>query len=536
VSPSSASAPGVDTDAGRRARRPWTPRRIALAWGAAAFLATAALSSGPGISREEASVLAEAGAGPAGAGPTRLRPPLPAALSRVTEAVAVRVGLPHLVGYRLAPALCTGLLAALLALLAAAVAGAPAAVIAPALVLFAPRLLHPLLQAGPAAPGAALAVATVFAYRRAVLARARAARLAAAAAAGVLFGLALAVQLEALALLAAFVLHAGFLALRRSVRPADPEPGPVPGEVPTVRPHPRSAWTALAAMLVLGPLLAVALWPGLWADPVGRLRDALLAIPGDAPAASLGAPLAVTVLALPASLVVAFAGGLAHALARLLARTTDARERQDRLLLVVAAVAPLAAAQAGLVPRGPGPGPWLASFPFLAALAAQAAVAAGRALWPAHARPIRLALAAVAIAPGLTGAIHAWPDLGASWGELAGGAPGAASRGLPRHHGEVSPLLLREIAARARTGARVRWAATPPAALAVLAADGRVRPDLALAASLDECDIAVVPVSGGPRQDEFQIWAALRTRSPVAGVFLDEVPLAWVYARPGAWR
>jgi hypothetical protein len=522
----------VETDAART-RRAWGPRRIAFAWGAAAFLATAALSSGPGISREEASVLAEAGAGPAGAEPTRLRPPLPAALSRATEAVAVRAGLPHLVGYRLAPALCAGLLAALLAFLAAAVAGRPAAVLAPAFVLLAPRLLVPLLEAGPAAAGAALAVATVLAYRRAVLARARAARLAAAAAAGVLFGVALAIQLEALALVAAFALHAAFLTLQR----LRPQPGgeAVPADRPS-RPHPRSAFSALAAMVVLGPALAFALWPGLWADPVGRLREALFAMTRDAPPMTLGSPLAVTAFALPASFAVAFAGGLLHALARLLARSTEAPERQDQLLLVVAALAPLAAAQAGLATRAPGPGPWLAAFPFLAALAAQSTVAAGRALWPAHAGPLRIALAVVALLPGLTAAVHAWPDLGASWGELAGGTPGAASRGLPRNHGELSPQLLEEISARARTGARVRWAATPPAALAVHAADGRVRPDLAVAASLDDCDIAVVPMSGGSRQDEFQVWAALGTRSPVAGVFLDEVPLAWVYARPGAWR
>jgi hypothetical protein len=526
-----------------------TPRRIALAWGAAAFLAAAALSGGLGISREEASVLAEAGAAP-GAAP-RLRPPLPALLSRASEAAAVRVGLPHLTGYRLAPALFVGLLAALLALLAAELAGPAAAALAPALLLCAPRLLLSLVQAGPRSAGTALAVATVLAYRRAVVGRVRAARLAAASAAGALLGLALAVQLEAVALLAALAAHAALLALRRPPSGAGPtsEPGSAPegaGAADRTADR-RGALAALAAMAILGPTLAFALWPALWAEPVQGIRAAFRALPGDSPLVYLGIqlsgarppwglPLVVTALALPASLLIAFLGGLVHAVARILSAEATPRARQGDLLLTLAAVAPLAAAQAGLALRAPGPGPWLAAFPFLAALAARAILAAAEGAWPSRARPIAAALAVAAIAPGIAAAIHAWPDLGASWGELAGGAPGAASSGLPRHEGEISPRLLEVVSARARSGARVRWTGVPRAALAVYAADGRVRPDLTPVDSLDEADLAIVPVSGRARQDEFQIWAALRTRAPAAGAFLDEVPLAWVYARPGAWH
>jgi hypothetical protein len=57
-----------------------------------------------------------------------------------------------------------------------------------------------------------------------------------------------------------------------------------------------------------------------------------------------------------------------------------------------------------------------------------------------------------------------------------------------------------------------------------------------VAASPAEADVALVPVAGKPRDEEYRAWAALRSSTPVAGAFLDEVPLGWVYARPGAWR
>jgi hypothetical protein len=46
----------------------------------------------------------------------------------------------------------------------------------------------------------------------------------------------------------------------------------------------------------------------------------------------------------------------------------------------------------------------------------------------------------------------------------------------------------------------------------------------------------VLTLDGGSRDAEYRAWAAFRTARPVAGVYLDEVPLALAYARPGAWR
>lgn len=544
-------------------------RSIPICWGIAVFLLLAALSRGPGISREEAGVLAAAGAVPAAAGARPERPPLAALLSRAGETAALWLGLPHRVGYRLGSALAAGLLAALLAILAGELAGPAAAALAPALLVAPPRLLLPILQAGPRAAGAALVLAALLAYRRAARATGRPARLAAALAGGALFGLALAFQLESAQLLAVLAVHAALVPALLALRPrpepgSDPEPGtegwdirgPTPPE-PRLAPRPsdppapnhslRWSLLALAAMAVIGPALALGVWPWLWTDTLHRAGAALAAATLQAPVLHLGRlieagrpppgyPLLVTALALPAALAVAFAAGLLHGLWRLWRAVRGIPGLADELLLLLAAAGPLVAAQLGLSARIPGPGPWLAAFPFLAALAARAILDCAAALWRSRARYVAACLAAAALAPAVAASIRAYPQLGSAWGELAGGAPGAATLGLARHDGEAAATLLGEISDRARPGARVHFGSIPAAALAIYAADGLLRPDLATVASPGEADVAVVPVAGRPRDDEYRVWAALRTSTPVAGVFLDEVPLAWVYARPGAWR
>jgi len=508
----------------RRERAAW--RWLPLAWGVCAAALLAATAPGPGISDAEAAALA--GTGPAGraapAAPVSA-PPSTAAVLGAAGAVASRLGVPRLAGFRGVSALAGGALAALVAMLALLIAGPAAALLAPALLLCAPRLLASLVEAGPHAPGAALAVGTVLAYRTAAAAGRAPARLTAALIAGALFALALAVQVEAVQLLAVAAAHVLGCAALRALQP---ERALLEG------PRPRSSPPSLAAMLVLGPAGAFALWPWLWAAPAPRIARALAALLGSRPA--WGLPLYVTALALPAALVAALAAGALHGAARCSRAVRGGPGLSDELLLLFAAVGPLAAAQAGLGPREPGPGAWISAFPFLAILAARALHAAARAIWPARASLVAGVLAAVVLAPGLIATARSYPLLSAAWGELAGGAPGAATLGLPRQDGGAAASLLREISVHARPGARVYWAAVPAAALRVYAQDGQIRPDLAVATGPEEADLAVVPLPGGSRQEEYRVWAAFRTSAPVAGTFLDEVPLAWVYARPGAWR
>jgi len=532
------------------ARRP--PRLIPLAWGAVAFLALAALGNGPGISREEAGALAAAGAVPGDAGADGARPPLaPLTQLSVREpgSVAVHLRFSLLARCRLGSALAAGVLSALLSFLAGELGGAGAAALAPALLLGPPRLLLPLLAAGPRAAGTALFFSVLLLYRASFRAARRPGRGFAALGCGGLFGLALPVEPGSCLLLGVVLLHAALLQLGGPSRPG-------PAAVPRRAFYPRSALLAVLAMASIGPACALASWPWLWTDTLSRAGEALASVratgallhmgrflpPGRPP---LGFPLLVTALSLPAAVVGTFAAGVLHAGARLWGGVRSPREPRgggslpgpaDEFLLLLGAAGPFVAAQLGLAARVPGPDPWLAAFPLLAVVGARALLACAAASWPARARLLSACLAAAVLAPAATALARSYPELGASWGELAGGTPGAASLGLPRQEGEAAASLLPEISSRARPGARVHFGSVPIAALAVYAAEGRIRQDLVAVTSPREADLAVVSVGGGPQDEDYRIRAAFQTSTPVAGAYLDEVPLAWVYARPGAWR
>lgn len=535
---------------------------LALAWGVVTFAGAAGLSCGAGVPAGEAAVLAAAGAGPVDA---TLAPPSHGPLgplaARVTHAVMRPLGLPHLAGYRLAGVLAAALLAAVVALLAFDLAGPVAGALAPALLLAAPRMLQLAVVSAPAAALAALAAGVVWAYRRAALRDAarphdgRRRRLAYALAAGVLFGLAVAARLDALVLLPVLALHTALVRVFRG--PPRPEaPARAGGAPETARADALAADLearlhgvplALAAMAILGPIVAAALWPQLVAHP---LRSAVAALrpegglwwagaPLAGPRPPLAYPLVYTALATPAALVLAWAGGIGHAAARLAraVRRDPLVDFADELLLLLAVAAPFAAAQAGLAPLAAGYRPWVAALPFAAVLAARALVATASTAWPARAPALVAALALLALYPAARGAARAWPVLGGAWGELAGGAGGAAGRALPRQErGEAAAAVLARVNERARPGARIRWIGVPPAAVAAYARDGWLRPDLVAAEDAASADLAIAVLDGGSRDEEYRAWAAFRTDRPVDGAFLDEVPVAWIYARPGAWR
>jgi len=528
-------------------------RRIALAWGAVTFLALAALSTGPGISRDEAVAidaaeraaafwsdlpahpLAELGRLDRALGGAHPPAPLGPALAAATHAAAARAGLPHRIGFRLATALAGALLSALLALLAHDLAGDGGALLAPALYWLAPRQLQLGAVATPDTLATAFWLATAMAYRRSGETPRARERVGYGLLAGLAFGGALAARLDSWVLLPALAVHAGLL--RRAHR-RPPSSGPA---------RARGVPPAIGAMLVLGPLVLAALWPWLWAHPLRRLAAA--ATPPQAAWDYLGArlsgtrppllyPLAVTALSAPAALLLAWSGGLAHAAARLVWPASGERaEPADDALLLAGAAAPLVAAAAGLAPLLGGIRPWLPAFPFLAVAGARAVATAARSAWPARSGALGLVLSAALLWPGAWQVARCWPEAAASWGELAGGAPGAASLGMQRQDGgEGAAALLAELDARARPGARVLFVGPAASALRVEASDGRLRPDLALAVDPAGADLAVVALDGGSRDAEYQVWAAFRSDRPVAGAFLDEVPLAFVYARAGAWR
>lgn len=532
--------------------------RIALGWLVLALGAAVALGAAPGVASPEArtlatgrlvaGLLARAPGDPAGAvrglaaaSDERPRPLLAEAFHGLLAEGGERLGLGPLRGARLGAALLLAALAGLLALAGFDLAGAAGALLAPALLLLAPRTLALGLTATPDLLATLLAFLALGAFLRSLDAPTRLARTRAGTGAGLLVGAAAAARPDLWALLPLFAAHwlLGRLHLWRLARRAPPPVEPAP-------PEPHEEWsarlrrvpTAVGAAATLGPLVATAAYPWLWADPLHRALPALRAAHG------VGAPLGVPPLllaaaALPAPLVLLLALGLAHAALRLARalRAADGRAVRTEALLLLAAGLPLALAGLGLAPRAPGLAPVAPALPVLALLGARALASLARLTWPGRRRALAASLGLMTLYPGARAIVHTFPHGASAWGEVVGGAPGAASRGWPRQDGgEAASAILPALAAHAVPGARVLWLGVDAEATARYRRAGLLRPDLGDAADAAGADVAVVARGGGSRDAEYVAWDALGSARAEAGVYLDEVPLVQVFARPGAWR
>jgi hypothetical protein len=232
----------------------------------------------------------------------------------------------------------------------------------------------------------------------------------------------------------------------------------------------------------------------------------------------------------------AMAAGVLHSagLVALALRRRDRATLRLEVPLLAASLLLLGAAAWRGSPRGvPGALPLLLP----AILGARAMAWAARALWPERRAAVAASLALVTLAPGLRAVVHSWPHGFASWNELAGGAPGAASRGLPSPAGgDPTAAILASLGAHAVGGARVWWGETPRPAVEAWQRERRARADLRWADRPEDADVALWRLRADDRDREYRIWSAFGSARPVDGVFLDEVPLLLAYARPGAWR
>lgn len=194
----------------------------------------------------------------------------------------------------------------------------------------------------------------------------------------------------------------------------------------------------LALALVGGGLLAlavmVAVWPYLWADPVGRYAEHLRYIglrAGYTRPESLAPALQAVALTTPPVFLALFAAGLVPCLRR-------AFRSRDRLALLVLAWIAVALGRF-FIPQAvnfDGVRHFLELFPALAAVAGLGLSAllgaAGRRLPALAARPARALLVGVALLPGAWAVLRAHPFEIAYWNVFAGGARGAYERGLPQ--------------------------------------------------------------------------------------------------------
>jgi hypothetical protein len=544
-------------------------RAIALGWAVAVLVAAAATSPSVGIGRDE-SVYVEAGASYARFWKDALRNPTGALAAADRHYTAnhehpgfakglfalTRTVLHDLLGVagevqgsRAGAWLLAAFLASVLARWGCELAGPLGGALAPALFFLVPRNAWHAHLAALDLPVTALVLATTYAFWRSTSAsRGRLSTAGWAIASGLLLGAALGTKHNAWflppLLFAAWLLGA--------VRGRQERHGPAfEGAIGTVAGH-RFPW-ALAAMAVLGPVVLVATWPWLWHHTLPRIQAWLwyhlhhenypwmyLGTLLRDPPFPVSYPFVVTALTVPAALLVAMAGGVLQSVARI---ASAMRGRDPRVsiptewLLLLSALFPIALVAWPNVPRFGGEKHWMPAMPFLALLGARALVTAGRLLWPARPAVPTGILAALALAPAAWQVAHVHPHGSAAWNELAGGAPGAATRGMQRQFwGDAAVAVLPAVNAHAAPGASVWFQETTALAARQYQREGRLRADLRIAAGPEDADVSIWQYHQESRDREFRTWTEFRTARPVASAHLDEVPLAQVYARPGAWR
>jgi hypothetical protein len=557
-------------------------RRIALCWAVATLVVAAASAPAQGIGRDESVYLVAAESyaqfwGELVRSPPRAiadidrffavnheHPALAKEIYGLAHALLAGPGLTsHLQGFRFGAFAFAALLSWLLASAGFELAGAGGALLAPALFWAAPRHFYHAHPAALDLPITALWFATVLAYWRAIRCHdAGRARLHALAA-GLLFGAAISVKHNGWFLPPLLGVHwiaARLTSLRRTG-----------GEGASKSESWRTGLTVFGAMAVLGPLVFLGSWPWLWHDTLPRVRDYLafhlhhenyswhyLGRVLREPPFPSEYPFVVTALTVPAAVLFVMAGGFLHGLGRLACapfrgpsapgqETGSDVSASDELLLLLNAVFPIAIIAWPTVPHFGGVKHWMPAMPFLALLGARATVAAARRLWPARACLATAALGTFALLPGVLAIVHVHPYGTAAYNELAGGAAGAATLGMQRQFwGDDVVGLLPELNEHAMPNARVWWQETTQLAVRAWQRDGRVRSDLRWANGPEEADVSIWQYHQEFKDKEYRTWTAFaevprpgeraRLPRPAAGLYLDEVPLVVIYARPGMWR
>jgi len=439
--------------------------------------------------------------------------------------------------YRLPAMLLSGLTVSLTAHLAARLGGLAAGLGAGLALMSMPHLFFHAHLACFDAPVTALWLLVCLAYLRA----AERGTLGAALGAGVAFGLGFSTKLNAA--FVPFVLLALSLAhLAHLPRAA------------------RGAWARRYALIgacvaVVGLGVFWAHWPWLYHDGWARLLwyinfharhehypvdyfGALLS----RPPFPISFPFVMTLVSVPVATLALGAVGAwgagRGAWARWRARGAGAGGYPVELLLLANLAFPIALIALPSTPIFGGTKHWLPAMPFLCVLAglAFARLAAAAGGGGRGARGARVALCAgVMFAPSLLDTARDGAHGAAWYNELAGGAPGAAARRLPRNFWGYSAVgALPQLNAEAERGAEVFWHDATGAAVHRYRLDGRLRPDVAATGdwTYPYAAWAVYHDQRDKRAEEVDLWWAYGEHLPVGGVFVDGVQLIGVYRAP----
>lgn len=344
----------------------------------------------------------------------------------------------------------------------------------------------------------------------------------------------------------------------------------------------------LISMAVLGPVVAILLWPWLWDDTLARIGEyfafhrehsyynmEFFGRNYNRPPLPISYPFVMTWATVPSSVLLLVGIGLLLALRtvrepralRHLGRFGDNRGaarrlwvgararrrevvgepvprwvaplpmfdgREEPLLYIGLAAFPLCLIALPSVPIFGGTKHWLTAYPFFALLAA---MAWGRLWWRARTllrawpRLLRTAPLVVLIAvltPGAWATIHGHPFNLSQYAPLAGGARGAAELGLNRGYwGHAIVPLLDGVSP---SGDRVYLHDIHRLAVEQYRREGRW-PGWSVA-GLNRADVALLFPEMHMLSDELAIWQQFGTTAPAMVLSLDDVPLTIVYERP----
>ncbi|MDB4967542.1 MAG: hypothetical protein JWN44_3231 [Myxococcales bacterium] len=436
---------------------------------------------------------------------------------------------------RLPTNVLVALMAMLVYLLGAAAWSRAAGLVAATLAVAAPRLFFDAQLAAFDAPIAAMWVAVVYAYWRALDEREWGWRC------GVIFGLALATKHNAFFLPAVLGPHWLFVAWQRR-------------RLPPFRPF--------IYMATLGVAVYLLCWPWLWFDTVHRFREYVsfhvnhvyynmeyFGRNYNKPPFPLSFPYAMTALTLPVTTLVLSALGSVMLVRDWLAArrdnpnaAADTGTRATGLLVGINALFPMAILTVTRAPIFGATKHFHASIPFLALLAGYAVHRLVLALSDGDApisrrRWLAPALAVLVCAPAAAETWRSHPYALTHYNLLAGGPAGGADLGMNRQFWGYPTLgILPWLGTHARAGAPVYWHDTNQAQLNMYVRENRLRPDI-VNTGLEEpgvraSDIAMVIHEKHFNKYEYWIWDFYGTARPSLVLDDEGVPIVTVYERP----
>jgi len=462
----------------------------------------------------------------------------------------------RITAYRAPSALMHALLVLIVFGWTVAVWGLGEAVIAALLTLFLPRALFHAGLACFDGPIATMWVATLYCYWRA-LDRARWAVLA-----GIVWGLALATKHNALLLPFAIAPHFVFVAVRDELAVGRGD-GSLRGSwfarcLRGLGRGLRRRWYLPMALIILGPLTLIAVWPWLWFDTVAHVLAWLkfhtnhvhynfeyLGENWNAPPFPWHVAVVTTLVTVPAATLAAAAIGVGAQLP-VAWRQRAVATTAPGLCLFLSLAASLGPFFLGSTPIFGAEKHWEAAIPSLCIAAGLGAVWAARAAitaigewWPRarHAVAVPLAIGVVGTLVAGAAAIetaHAHPYPLTHYNAIAGGAPGGADLGMNRQFwGYAARGVLRFLGTQP-PGLVYTHDASP--AWGVYAREHLLAPGYRDAGweegGIARSKLAIVIHELHFNRHDYLIWSSYQTVQPVYVLRFDGVPIVSVYRRP----